>query len=75
MTKKNETGLVRVKDKQTGAHLTITQGRVDRNKDRYEVLKDHAAVDVNGKPYPPKPQQPKAEPVGQAKTTTPKKEA
>lgn len=42
----------RVKDKRTGAHISVP--RV--NKEHHEVLKDHPAVDRNGQPLGPKPQ-------------------
>lgn len=41
---------IRVKDKETGHHYTVAH--VDTS--RHEVLKDHKAVDANGRPLPTK---------------------
>ena len=46
--------LVRVSDKRTGHHYTTAQSVVDADPGRYRVLKS-AAVDIDGRPLPPKP--------------------
>lgn len=53
MTEK-PTDLVRVRDTVTGAHITTRRSKVERNGSRYAILKQDA-VDVSGKPLPPKP--------------------
>ena len=48
------TDLVRVSDKRTGHHYTTAQSVVDADPGRYRVLKS-PAVDIDGRPLPPKP--------------------
>lgn len=43
---------VRVKDKNTGYHLSVPEAVA--KGDNYELLKDHAALDRNGRPLPAK---------------------
>ena len=45
---------VRVRDTELSRHLTLPKSWADAESDRYQVLTDHDAVDVNGKPLPPK---------------------
>jgi len=40
----------RVRDKRTGHHITVAHV----NAEHHEVLKDHRATDLNGRPLPPK---------------------
>lgn len=47
--------LVRARDERTGHHITIPRRLVTRDPKRYHVLENSKAVDVNGRPVPPKP--------------------
>lgn len=46
-------GYLRVKDKETGHHLSITQEHYDRDPDVWDVVKSDATY-PNGDPLPPK---------------------
>ena len=60
---------VRARNKNTGAHVTITKAKADRHKDIYEVLVGKPATDKLGRPLPPKP---RTTPAPEATPTTPR---
>lgn len=66
---KNPKDWVRIRDDRTGHHLTVSRRAAD-NSSHYRILGNSSAVDVNGRPLPPKYLQATPQEVGDVSETT-----